>query len=190
MGLKKVLCSRDTYTGGDPKPEEAGIQARAKRGKGLGLSRHDNTLAGGRGRGRGRGSGPLQDQGRARDEARGVGCWARARRDDSCLPACPSRVPCAFHARQPHYWAASTALAASWSSQPLPPRGVSGKMAFRVKLCRSLAAVPHWAPATSGIQRGIIRARARLDASTTSGPSPRHSQHPYVAMFPGTRFAH
>jgi hypothetical protein len=53
---------------------------------------------------------------------------------------------------------------------------------------RSLAAVPHWAPATSGIQRGIIRARARLDASTTSGP--RHSQQPHVATFPGTRFPH
>jgi hypothetical protein len=33
-------------------------------------------------------------------------------------------------------------------------------------------------------------ARARLDASTTSGPSPRHSQPPHVATFPGTRFAH
>jgi hypothetical protein len=34
-----------------------------------------------------------------------------------------------------------------------PPLGVgcfSGKMALRVMLCRSLAAVPHWAPATSG----------------------------------------
>ncbi len=78
-------------------------------------------------------------------------------------------------------------------SLPHPP-GVgcfsSGKLALRVMLCRSLAAVPHWAPATSGIERGIIRARARLDASTTSGPSPRHSQQPHVATFPGTRFAH
>jgi hypothetical protein len=65
-----------------------------------------------------------------------------------------------------------------------------GEMALRVVFCRSLAAVPHWAPATSGIRRGIIRARARLDASTTSGPSPRHSQQPHVDTFPGTRFAH
>jgi hypothetical protein len=68
---------------------------------------------------------------------------------------------------------------------------VSGSLPPRVMLGRSLAAVPHWAPATSGIQRGIIRApRARLDASTTSGPSPRHSQPPHVATFPGTCFAH
>ncbi len=128
---------------------------------------------------------------------------------DGCLLVCFARLPCR-PGRQRLFDSTSAAAGTSrgagrsrsgpdqprflpgrcWAGLPSGLAVFSGKMALRVKLCRSLAAVPHWAPATSGIQRGIVHARARLDASTTSGPSPRLSQHPYVATFPGTHFAY
>jgi hypothetical protein len=83
------------------------------------------------------------------------------------------------------------ARACAWRSPPAPWGGIAfASNAFRNCNATGLATAPNRVQEISGSQSGRFRVRASLDGSTTSGLSPRRSQQPHVAMFPGTRFAH